>query len=115
MMHQAAEHALVRQMRLVPVLFCVSPPGGSPAGSEPTVESVSAQPIPNLWYYIMAGGGALIVLLCFSLSMVLYRQRYGFAAKKSLHSVNVHFPNGCVTGVEPRLTIKVGKEDYSSN
>ncbi|XP_072117389.1 neuropilin-2-like isoform X2 [Mobula birostris] len=88
-----------------------TPTGERPAGSEPTVESVSAQPMPNFWYYIMAGGGALIVLLCVSLSMVLYRQRYGFAAKKSLHSVNVHFPNGYVTGVEPGLTIKMGKED----
>uniref|UniRef100_A0A4W3IEF9 Neuropilin 2a n=1 Tax=Callorhinchus milii TaxID=7868 RepID=A0A4W3IEF9_CALMI len=94
------------------------PPGSRPAGSEPTVESVSVQPIPTYWYYIMAGGGALVVLLSISLGMVLYRQHYRYAAKKSVHSANfknVHFPNGYVTGVEPALTIKLEKDDYSSN
>ncbi|MGH0135200.1 UNVERIFIED_CONTAM: hypothetical protein FKN15_009810 [Acipenser sinensis] len=97
--------------------FCVSPIGGTlPGGSEPTVDSVSVQPIPTYWYYVMAGGGALLVMVPLVLVMVLYCHRYRYAAKKSQHSIaykNTPYPSSAVTGVEPTLTIKLEKEDHS--
>ncbi len=54
-------------------LFCVSPPGGaSPGWSDPTVDTtVSLQPMPTYWYYVIAGGGAIFLLGCVTLVMVL--------------------------------------------
>ncbi|MGH0163627.1 UNVERIFIED_CONTAM: hypothetical protein FKN15_055863 [Acipenser sinensis] len=90
--------------------------GTLPGGSEPTVDSVSVQPIPTYWYYVMAGGGALLVMVPLVLVMVLYCHRYRYAAKKSQHSIaykNTPYPSSAVTGVEPTLTIKLEKEDHS--
>ncbi|MGH0121957.1 UNVERIFIED_CONTAM: hypothetical protein FKN15_077438 [Acipenser sinensis] len=109
----------------IPVNECTQPftafhpetTGGTlPGGSEPTVDSVSVQPIPTYWYYVMAGGGALLVMVPLVLVMVLYCHRYRYAAKKSQHSIaykNTPYPSSAVTGVEPTLTIKLEKEDHS--
>ncbi|XP_005998456.1 neuropilin-2 isoform X2 [Latimeria chalumnae] len=91
--------------------------GPLPPGSEPTVDTVSVQPIPTYWYYVMAGGGALLVLVSVTLAMVLYCHRFCYAAKKSDHTVsykNSHFLNGVTPGVEPTLTIKLEKEEHCS-
>ncbi|RXM32121.1 Neuropilin-2 [Acipenser ruthenus] len=109
----------------IPVNECTQPftafypetTGGTlPGGSEPTVDSVSVQPIPTYWYYVMAGGGALLVMVPLVLVMVLYCHRYRFAAKKSQHSIaykNTPYPSNAVTGVEPTMAIKLEKEDHS--
>lgn len=101
-------------------LFCVSPPGGAlPGATEPTVDTVSVQPIPTYWYYVMAGGGALLLLASATLVMVLCCHRYHLAAKKSQHSVAYQsspYAGGPApgAGVEPMLTIRLDKEDRSS-
>ncbi|MGH0184126.1 UNVERIFIED_CONTAM: hypothetical protein FKN15_014052 [Acipenser sinensis] len=95
---------------------CVTQGGTLPGGSEPTVDSVSVQPIPTYWYYVMAGGGALLVMVPLVLVMVLYCHRYRYAAKKSQHSIsykNTPYPSSAVTGVEPTMAIKLEKEDHS--
>ncbi len=62
--------------------------GASPGWSDPTVDTtVSLQPMPTYWYYVIAGGGAIFLLGCVTLVMVLCCHRYHLAAKKSQHSV----------------------------
>lgn len=110
-------------------LFCVSPPGEAlPGWSDPTVDTtVSLQPMPTYWYYVIAGGGALFLLGCVALVMVLCCHRYHLAAKKSQPSVSykstytgtgqyVGNGTGAVagSGVEPMLTIRLEKEEPSS-
>ncbi|KAJ8380080.1 hypothetical protein SKAU_G00008580 [Synaphobranchus kaupii] len=93
--------------------------GAYPGGTEPSVDTVSVQPIPTYWYYVMAGGGALLLLVSATLVMVLCCHRYHLAAKKSQHSVTYqssHYPSSAApgSGVEPMLTIRLDKEDRSS-
>lgn len=107
--------------------FCVSPPGGaSPGWSDPTVDTtVSLQPMPTYWYYVIAGGGAVFLLGCVTLVMVLCCHRYHLAAKKSQHSVSYQSTyTGQYTGggtgglagpgVEPMLTIRLEKQEPCS-
>ncbi|XP_051564741.1 neuropilin-2b isoform X2 [Myxocyprinus asiaticus] len=102
--------------------FAAFPPemtgGDLPGWSEPTVDTtVSLQPMPTYWYYVIAGGGALFLLGCVTLVMVLCCYRYHLAAKKSQHSVSYQStgtgqyvgngPGGLTgSGVEPMLTIR---------
>ncbi|KAG7463989.1 hypothetical protein MATL_G00182460 [Megalops atlanticus] len=103
--------------------FAAFPPdmtgGALPGGTDPTVDTVSVQPNPTYWYYVMAGGGALLLLASAALVMALCCHRYHLAAKKSQHSVTYqssHFPSSATSGpgVEPMLTIRLEKEDRSS-
>lgn len=107
--------------------FCVSLPGEAlPGWSDPTVDTtVSLQPMPTYWYYVIAGGGALFLLGCVTLVMVLCCHRYHLAAKKSQHSVSYqstytgqYVGNGpgalAGSGVEPMLTIRLEKEEPCS-
>ncbi|TRY66022.1 hypothetical protein DNTS_014111 [Danionella cerebrum] len=92
--------------------------GASPGWSNPTVDTtVSLQPMPTYWYYVIAGGGALFLLGCVMLVMVLCCHRYRLSAKKSQHSVSYqstytgqYASNGTGAptgpGVEPMLTIR---------
>ncbi|KTF73509.1 hypothetical protein cypCar_00045808, partial [Cyprinus carpio] len=73
--------------------FAAFPPemtgGASPGWSDPTVDTtVSLQPMPTYWYYVIAGGGAIFLLGCVTLVMVLCCHRYHLATKKSQHSVS---------------------------
>lgn len=94
--------------------LCVSPPGGTlPPGTEPTVDTVPVQPIPAYWYYVMAAGGAVLVLASVVLALVLHYHRFRYAAKKTDHSITYktsHYTNGAPLAVEPTLTIKLEQE-----
>ncbi|XP_043931341.1 neuropilin-2-like [Protopterus annectens] len=90
--------------------------GSFPPGIEPTMDTVSVQPIPTYWYYIMAGGGAFLVLVSVVLAVVLYCHRYRYSAKKNDNSVafqNSHFTSGVRSSIEPILIVKAEKEDHS--
>lgn len=95
--------------------FCVSPPEGPlPGGSDPTVDTVSVQPIPTYWYYVMAGGAALVLLGSAALVLALCCHRYRVAAKKTQHSVAYHssqFAGSPAPGpaLEPTLTVRLEK------
>ncbi|XP_016341997.1 uncharacterized protein LOC107688751 isoform X2 [Sinocyclocheilus anshuiensis] len=110
--------------------FAAFPPemtgGASPGWSDPTVDTtVSLQPMPTYWYYVIAGGGAIFLLGCVTLVMVLCCHRYHLAAKKSQHSVSYQStytgqyagggPGGLSgPGVEPMLTIRLEKQEPCS-
>ena len=104
-------------------LLCVSSPAGGalPAGSEPTVDTVSVQPIPTFWYYVMAGAGALLLLASATLIMVLCCYRYRLAAKKTQHTVSyqshpnhLHYHSSGLAGpgLEPMLSIRMEKDEH---
>lgn len=82
--------------------------------------------MPTYWYYVIAGGGAIFLLGCITLVMVLCCHRYHLAAKKSQHSVSYQSTyTGQYTGsggtgglagsgVEPMLTIRLEKQEPCS-
>lgn len=59
------------------------------SGMKPTVDTVAVQPVPAHWYYVLAGVGAILLLVMATAAVVLGCRRCHWASKKSSqqHSV----------------------------
>lgn len=98
----------------------ISPPGGAlPGKSEPTIDTLSVPAVLPNWYYIMAGGGAIlflviVIVMAVSCRHLTARRNQPTMAYYSPHSA--HYPNGGVhrSGVTPKLTVWVEKGDGNS-
>ena len=59
-------------------------------GTEPTVNTMVAQPAPAYWFYVLVGGGALLLLTTVTLLTVLCCHRCYLANKKQSRTTCSH-------------------------